>query len=508
MAEAAPRSQVARLSARLWNELGFEAVAKAPRDVLLLLLSRFIRMFAYGGSTLVLALYFSVLGFSDSMIGLFMTLTLAGDVVVSLILTVVADQLGRRRVLLLGALLMVASGVVFALSGNYWVLLLAAVIGVISPSGSEIGPFRAVEESVLAHLTSAKDRSDIFAVSAAIAALGGAAGSLVCGWVTEALQHGGWDDVSSFRLIFWIYAGIGALKAILTLPLSAQCELQKPETSSQKDSDDAPEREPLIASQNRPAAKKPDQKAPFSKLSKNTVYLLVRLCALFVFDSFGSGMVPNSLIAYFIWRKFGMPQGKLGSIIAAAQFVSSIGNIFASTLAKRIGLINTMVFTHLPSAVFLALIPAPASLALTIVFLVGRSSLSSMDQAPRSAFLAAAVRPDERTAVLGIVNTVKTMSQGLGPLTTGFLAESGSFWVAFVVAGSLKVAYDIGLLAMFASMRVEGDTGHKGGRGGGETDSEQAATERTEHDEDGEVVEGSAAGVAGAEGQSGSARGS
>jgi MFS family permease len=169
-------------------------------------------------------------------------------------------------------------------------------------------------------------------------------------------------------------------------------------------------------------------------------------------------MCPNSLIAFFLSRKFNLPEGQLGSIIASAQFVSSIGNLFASAIAKRIGFVKTMVFTHLPSAIFLSLMPLPASLWLTITLLVSRASLNAMDQAPRSAFLAAVVLPDERTAVMGIVNTVKTMSQSSGPFLTGSLAESGRFWIAFVFAGALKAAYDVGLLTLFLHTKLEGDS--------------------------------------------------
>lgn len=131
------------------------------------------------------------------------------------------------------------------------------------------------------------------------------------------------------------------------------------------------------------------------------------------------------------------------------RFASTIGNIFASSLAKRLGLIQAMVFTHLPSSIFLALLPVPPGLALTICLLVGRSVLNSMDQAPRSAFLSIVVLPEERTAVMGIVNILKTLSQSSGPTVTGVLAGHGRFWVAFVVAGSLKATYDILLLVFF-----------------------------------------------------------
>ncbi|KAK0251370.1 hypothetical protein LTR91_014900 [Friedmanniomyces endolithicus] len=446
------------------QELGLTTLVHSPRDIHLLLLTRLIRMFAYGSSTLILALFFAALNHSDAQIGLFMSLTLVGDVLISLLLTLVADSLGRRRILIMGALLMTFSGAVFATVGNYWILLLAAVLGVISPSGNEIGPFRAVEESTIAHLSDASTRSDVFAWYVVFGTLGTAGGALACGWVTQGLQAAGWSELASFRFVFWVYAGIGLVKAGLSLFLSPACEAQQAAAKKPEEREgegvDLQEQQPFLADGSAAPPPKPKpvpKRIGITTLSAKSRATLIRLCALFFFDSLASGMVPNSLIAFFMERKFNMPQGKLGTILATASFMSSIGNIMASSIAKRIGLVKTMVFTHLPSAIFLALFPLPTSLVITIILLVARASLSSMDQAPRSAFLSAVVLPEERTAVMGIVNTVKTMSQSSGPLITGSLAGGGRFWVAFVVAGALKASYDVGMLTMFVGMKIEGD---------------------------------------------------
>ena len=423
-------------------------------------------MFAYGSSTLILALYFSALGHSDAKIGLFMTLTLIGDVLISLALTFVADALGRRRILILGAGLMVLSGLVFATTSNYWILLFAAVVGVISPSGNEIGPFRAIEESTLAHLSEAKTRSDVFAWYVVVGTLGAAGGSLVCGWTTQGLQHAGWSEVAAFRFVFWIYALLGGVKAGVSMLLSSRCEMLPESKDPVPKRDNAPENQPFLRGQEQSAVGNgstassiPTKKSrfTFAQISQKSRTVLAKLCALFFLDSLPSGMVPVSLIAFYLERKFGMPDGQLGTIVSTAQFMSSIGNIFASSVAKKVGLVRAMVFTHLPSSIALALIPAPSSLLITVVLFVFRAGLSSMDQAPRSAFLSAVVLPEERTAVMGIVNTVKTMSQSSGPLITGYLAGGQRFWVAFIIAGALKASYDVGLLIMFGSVQLEGD---------------------------------------------------
>ncbi|KAF2264248.1 MFS general substrate transporter [Lojkania enalia] len=453
----------------LADELGLKTMASAGRDVYLLILARYLRLFAYGAVALILAVYFEALGFSDEQIGLFMTLTLFGDVLISLLLTLIADGLGRRRILLFCALMMAISGVVFATTSNYVALLIAAIIGVISPSGNEIGPFRAVEESTLAHLVPESGRSDVFTWYVVMAVLGTSTGLVVGGHAVDFLEaRDGWTEVDAYRTIFWIYTGVGAAKAIMAMILSHRCEAGKDHTPSTNESATEPdEHEPLLNGheafpEGRPPAKKRRRVYnPFSMISRQSRWILLKLCSLFFFDSLGSGMVPFSLVNFYMERKFDLPKGKLGGIMSATWFMSTIGNIFASSLAKRIGLIQAMVATHLPSSIFLGLLPLPPGLSLTICLLVGRAVLNSMDQAPRSAFISIVVLPAERTAVMGIVNILKTLSQSSGPWVTGILAQHGHFWVAFVAAGSIKAAYDLGLLALFAG-RVHGRDAPRG----------------------------------------------
>jgi MFS family permease len=161
----------------------------------------------------------------------------------------------------------------------------------------------------------------------------------------------------------------------------------------------------------------------------------------------------RSWITFFFKEKFKIQEGELGSIFFVSSFISALSMLVASSLAKRLGNITVMVFTHLPSSIFLALIPVPSSLSGASAFLLLRSSTQSMDTVPRTAFLAAVVRPNERTAIMGLINVVKTSAQTLGPSITGILAHRSLFWVAFVIAGTLKATYDLGMLAVF--------TGHK-----------------------------------------------
>ena len=184
-------------------------------------------------------------------------------------------------------------------------------------------------------------------------------------------------------------------------------------------------------------------------LSRESAAVVFKLCLLFALDSFASGLTPQSWQTYFFHQKFGLSEGKLGSIFFTASVLSAISNIAAAPIARRIGLIKTMVLTHVPASIALALLPVPNSAAVAVLLLAFRACTASMDQAPRQAFLAAAVLPGERTAVMGAVNVVKTLSQSTGPVVTGAFAERSLFWVAFVTAGALKLLYDFLILGMF-----------------------------------------------------------
>ncbi|PYH43488.1 putative MFS transporter [Aspergillus saccharolyticus JOP 1030-1] len=439
---------------RLFDELGLVTVWRSPRDVKLLCAQRFVRLFAYGTSTLILVSYLSALAIPDDRIGLFMMLTLVGDVVISFLLTLFADAMGRRAVLALGSALMAGSGVVFGLGAGFWGLLAAAVLGVISPSGNEIGPFRAVEESTLAHLTPHEELSDIFAWYSLLGNAGTALGMISCGWAIKALQDTkGCDFITACRVMFFVYAAIGLLKLVLTLCLSREVEATQEKRAAQ-DAQETGETEPLLGdcpnnAQQQQQSTKKDKPSILAAFDRDLLSLVLKLFLLFGLDSFASGLASLSWMTYFFKRKFALPESELGSIFFSTSIVSAASMIVASSIAKRIGNVKTMVFTHLPSAVCLALIPFPSVLPLALMLLVLRACTQNMDVAPRSAFLASALPSDKRTAIMGAVNVVKTSAQSMGPLITGVLASKGQFGASFTVAGVLKACYDIGMLVCF-----------------------------------------------------------
>ncbi|KAF2152198.1 MFS general substrate transporter [Myriangium duriaei CBS 260.36] len=451
--DSADQSKMSGWILNALQEVGLVSLFHASVDTKLLCLQRFIRLFAYGASTLVLVPYLNAVGTSDTDVGLFMTLTLIGDFVISFFLALFADGLGRRKTLALGALLMCASGFVFASTGNYWALLAAAIFGVITPSGNEIGPFRAVEESTIAQLTSVEHRSDIFAWYALIGSGGTALGLMTCGWVTSSLiKSHRWSIVETYRLVFFSYAIVGFLKFILALLLSAKCEAER-----QPPRPDATETTPILQNEAVGPESENRRHTWLPQLGHESKAILVPLCMLFAFDNLGSGLAPLSWVTFYFKSRFGLAEGEIGTLFFATSIISAFSILVASSVAKRIGNVKTMVFTHLPSSICLALIGIPSSLPLAMIFVILRACTQSMDVAPRSAFLAAVVLPNERTAVMGIVNLVKSISQSFGPLITGILVQRKLFWVAFLMAGCLKASYDIGMLLIFAGYNKSKD---------------------------------------------------
>lgn len=449
-----------------YHESGLASLWITGRDAWLVIFARCCRMFAYGASSLILALFFNELQVSDSRIGLFLTLTLVGDVVLSLAIALVADRIGRRRTLQFGALLMILSGATFSLSDNYWVLLPAAVVGVLSATGGDTGPFRAIEESVLSELTNPSTRSDVLSWYITTAAVGSACGVAAAGRMIESLKdRDGWTLLEAYHACFGLYSLMGLVASLAAFSLSKNCEL-KP-TAIVKEHETGEAAEGLLNNQELSPVddthhaldgveepKPPPKTSKIARISKETRSIMYALWFLLMVDSLADGMVSMSLTTYYVDEKFHPPKSTLGDVISASYFFAALSTVFAGPLARHIGLVNTMVFTHIPSSAAVLLFPAAQSRWLTFVLLILRVGLNNMDQAPRAALIAAVVRPEERTAVMGITSTLRTLANVTGPSFTGLLADSGRFWIAFVVGGSLRLFYDIGLFVAFINIQL------------------------------------------------------
>ncbi|KAI0148358.1 major facilitator superfamily domain-containing protein [Xylariaceae sp. FL1272] len=452
-------SAVANSVRWFYREFGLASIHQTGRNAYLVIFARTCRMFAYGTNALVLAIFFSALKISDSQIGLFMTLTLVGDVVLGTLLSLMADRIGRRKVLLGGQILMITSGVIFACFENFWVLLFGAIVGVISVTGGDFGPFRSIEESILSQITEPSTRSDVLSWHVTLPLIGSSLGSEASGRILHWLQaKDGWSEVDSYHAVFWIYAATGILNVLLVLPLTDACELQQ--TNSQYTQVAQDERESDTIRESSSATPLPETSSrnwlvkSFAAISAPTRSVMYKLWVLLAVDSLADGMVPFALTNYYLDTNFDPSKATLGDLTSASYFLGALGAGFAGPLARKIGLINTMVFTHIPSSTAVLLFPFPPYFWMCAVLFLVRSALNSMDQAPRSAFIAAVVKPEERTAVMGITATIRTLAATSGPTVTGLLASGKYFWVAFVVAGVCRLSYDFGLYALFVNMRL------------------------------------------------------
>ncbi|EEQ32109.1 conserved hypothetical protein [Microsporum canis CBS 113480] len=475
----------------LYTEFGLDSVYQTGPDTWFVILARTCRMFAFGAISLILALFMSSLHFSDLWIGFFMTATLVGDVVLSLLTTLVADRVGRRRILFLGGALMVLSGTVFVFFENYWILLLGAVVGVISATGGDFGPFRSVEESTISHLTTPSSRTDVLSWYVTTSTLGSALGNEVAGRMAgmlKKLQGKKGNITDAYHAMFWIYVAMGTLSDVdETEPLlvaPGENINNQNESSCQQPSQDN-QQQSGSSSESRYWFSRLWHSSKFTKISSESLSVVIKLWILLTIDSLADGMVSYALTNYYLVRKFGLAESYLGDIMSICFLLMALSTVFAGPLARRLGLINTMVFTHLPSSLAVLLFPIPQSVGLTIVLLFIRTALNSMDQGPRAAFIAAVVKPGERTAVMGITAMLRTLGSTIGPSLTGFLADTDKFWIAFIIAGALRVAYDLGLFFLFVGLRVhaheqsedsvahdEASCEQAGSRGGGTFPSE------------------------------------
>lgn len=442
-------------------------------DAWLIITARCCRMIAFGTNSLILALFFSTLKFSDFYIGLFMTLTLCGDVLLSLVLTVIADRVGRRKILIGGSVMMIISGMVFALFENYWILLFAAVVGVVSATGGDFGPFRAIEESIMSTLTTQHTRADVLSWYVTTATLGQSIGTEACGRIVSRLEKlEGWTLAEAYHAIFWMYSAMGLVNLVLMCSLSVKCEA--PKSKEAETATGVEEAEGLLDDDeegsvtemtdrtrstetfrsNASTAKPKGLISQFLKISPDTRSAVYKLWLLLILDSLADGMVPYSLTNYYMDLKFHLPKSTLGDITSISYFLGFISTLFAAPLSRRLGLVNTMVFTHVPSSLAVLVFPFPSGIVLTVFCLLVRTGLNNMDQAPRAALIAAIVRPEERTAIMGITSMLRTLASVAGPTLTGLLAGNNKFWIAFVVAGTLRLCYDFGLWAMFVNMKL------------------------------------------------------
>lgn len=397
-------------------------------DARLVFAARLTRLFSYGLLSVVLVLYLAQRGLSEPAIGLLLTLTLLGDAGISLWLTTTADRAGRKRTLLIGAALMIAAGIIFASTDNYWALVITAIFGVLSPGGNEIGPFLSVEQAALTQIVPNTQRTRVFAWYNLVGSFATAVGALCGGLIAQYFQNAGYSDLESYRVVILIYAALGIILLALFSQLSPQVEVA--------------------------VADSPDARVPaFLGLNKSRGIVL-NLAALFALDAFAGGFIVQSILAYWFQLKYVVDPATLGFIFFGGNILAGISALSAARIAAKFGLVNTMVFTHLPSNILLMLVPLMPTLPLAVLVLFLRFSISQMDVPTRQSYTMAVVHPDERSAASGVTTIARSLGAAVAPaLSTTLMAIPALFSAPFFIAGGLKIIYDLLLYQKFRALK-------------------------------------------------------
>jgi MFS family permease len=390
------------------------------RDGRLLFAAYGVRSFAYGFLSVILGLYLDAIGMSATAIGWIFTAALTGGAVMTVAITSLADRFGRKNLLLIGAVLMALAGCVFALSHNWTILTIAAIFGTISPSGKEVGPFLSIEQAVLPQTTTDQRRTLVFSAYNLVGSFAGAIGALAVGLP----QLFSAAPLSGFRLLLWGYVACALITIVLFTLLS-------------------------------PAVESPRRKAPEPrKLGiHHSRGIVAKLAALFALDAFAGGFIVQSIVAYWFYLRFDVDLNHLSAIFFGINFLSALSFLAAPAIARRIGLLNTMVFTHLPSNFLILLVPMMPTLELATTLLLARNLLSQMDVPTRQSYTMAVVHGDERAAAAGVLSVARNTGAAIAPLFTGAILANPAIGLPLVLAGSLKVLYDLCIFALFRKIK-------------------------------------------------------
>ena len=389
-------------------------------DVRRILWVRGMRAFGDGYVSLLLPVYLLSLGFTAFEVGVIATGTLLGSGVLTLTIGLHAYRFRYRALLLAAAALMTVTGFAFATFDAFWPLMIVAVVGTLNPSSGDVSVFLPLEHSMLAKIVDDKRRTSVFARYSLVGALVGAAGALFAGAPELAARDFSWNAQRAYQAMFALYGVLGIACALIYRRL--------------------------------PPAVESDVEAPAMPLarSKRVVYVLA---ALFSLDAFGGGFIVQSLLALWLYEKYQLSMAVAGTIFFWTGVFSALSYLVATRIANRIGLVNTMVFTHLPSSVLLILVPFAPTLAWAVALLLVRSALSQMDVPTRSSYVMAVVDPTERAAAASVTSVPRSLASAASPLIAGYLLEASTFGWPLIVAGVIKIVYDLLLLVNFRSVR-------------------------------------------------------
>ena len=386
----------------------------------LLLAARALRAFGDGYVSLLLPYYLTLLGYSALEIGLLVTATLLGSGLMTLAIGFIAHRHSTRHLLLAASVLMALTGLTASIFTDFWPLLIIAVIGTLNPSASDVTPFSPLEQTLLARAATPQSRTALFARYSLIGALIAAVGAQAAGVPDLFASGGDAARLMTVRVMFVLYALLGIASLLLYRRLSPALE--------------APTHE---------------QPVPLGK-SRRIVYTLA---ALFSIDSFAGGFAVQSLLALWLLQRFDLSVAAAGNIFFWTGLLTAFSHLAAARVAARFGLINTMVFTHMPANLFLILVPFMPTLELALLFLFLRSALSSMDVPARTSYVMAVVSPGERPAAASVTAVPRSLASAISPSIAGALLVASPFGWPLVICGALKIVYDLTLLRMFRAVK-------------------------------------------------------
>jgi MFS family permease len=387
------------------------------RGVMLLFAARALRGFGDGFAIIVLPAYLSALGLTPGEIGFVASASLLGTAAFTLGVGLIAPRFDLRTLLLAGAALMVLTGIAYPAAQQFIIIAVVAFIGTVNPSTGDLGVLIPIEHAMLARNAPDEERTRIFARYSLIGALSMAAGSLAAA-LPQFLTRAGMDPLRAFEAMFYAYAVLGAASALVYARL------------------------PHAHMQTRTAA-------PLGP-SRGVVY---KLAALFSIDAFAGGFVVQSLLALWLFQRFDMSLAAASVFFFWASVLSAFSYPMAARIAKRIGLVNTMVFTHIPSSLFLIFAAFSSSLPLTLALLLARSALSQMDVPTRTSYVMAVVTPPERPAAASVTAVPRSLASSLSPTLGGMLLATSFSGLPLVICGALKIVYDVALLFSFRHVK-------------------------------------------------------
>jgi MFS family permease len=393
-------------------------VQKIGENLLLLYCARALRGFGDGFATIVLPVYLASIGFNAAQIGLVATAALLGTAVLTLGVGLVAPRHDLRKFLIAGAILMVGTGLAFPAFEQIGLIMAVAFFGTVNPSTGDIGVLIPIEHAALAQGAPDHERTRVFARYSLVGALSMACGSLAAA-VPEFLTHSGVDRLSALRAMFYGYALLGVVSAAIYFRL------------------------PRATFEQRAAA-------ALLNVSRRVVY---RLAALFSLDAFAGGFIVQSLLAVWLFERFDMSLAVASVFFFWSSVLSAFSHPVAAMIAKRIGLVNTMVFTHIPSSIFLIVAALAPNLTAALACLLLRSALSQMDVPTRSSYVMAVVTPPERPAAASVTAVPRSLASSLSPALAGILLASPYLGAPLLICGVLKIAYDAALLISFRHIR-------------------------------------------------------